>query len=147
MPKIQRRRLARARSDAGAWGIRGGALEISPERRSMRVRIRGPRTELTDQLHDLVHRRAGFAMGRFAAAIREVSLLLAESGEAGCHERIRCSVSVRLARGNGVRVVRAGGDVSTAVDAALEGAARAVQRKLELERRGFASDDEGEPPW
>ena len=113
----------------------------------MRVRIRGPRTELTDQLRDLVRRRAGFAMGRFAGAIREVSLVLAESGEAACHERIRCSVRVGLARGNGVRVVRTGGDVSTAVDAALERTARAVQRKLELERRGFAHDDEGEAPW
>ena len=113
----------------------------------MRVRIRGPRTELTDQLRDLVYRRVGFAMGGFAGAIRAVTLLLAESGEAGCHERIRCSVRVRLARGNGVRVVQPGADVSTAVDAALERAARAVQRKLELERRGFAHDDEGEPPW
>ena len=113
----------------------------------MRVRVRGQRTELTDRLRDLVHRRASFALGRFAGAIRGVSLLLAESGEAGCHERIRCSVRVRLARGNGVRVVQAGGDVSTAVDAALERAARAVQRKLELERRGFAHDDEGEAPW
>ncbi|MBW2243318.1 MAG: HPF/RaiA family ribosome-associated protein [Deltaproteobacteria bacterium] len=100
----------------------------------MRVRIRGPRTELTDQLRDLVHRRAGFTMGRFAGAIREVNVLLAESGEAAVHERIRCSVRVRLARGNRVKVVQAGGEVSTAVDAALERAAREVQRQLELER-------------
>ncbi len=97
----------------------------------MRVRVRGQRTELSD----LVRRRIGFAMGRFAGAIREVSLLLAEPAEAAFHERIRCSVTVRLAQGNGVRVVQAGGDVSTAVDAALERAARAVQRQLELERR------------
>ena len=113
----------------------------------MRVRIRVQKTELSDRLRDLVRRRTRFAMGRFAGAIREVSLLLAESGEAACHERIRCSVRVRLAQGNGVSVVQAGGDVSTAVDSALERAARAVQRQLELERRGFAHDDEWEAPW
>ena len=113
----------------------------------MRVRIRVLRTELSDRLRDLVRRRTGFAMGRFAGAIREVNLLLAESNDAGFHEGIRCSVRVRLERGKGVRVVQAGGDVSTAVDAALERAARAVQRQLELERRGFAHDDEGEVPW
>ncbi len=110
----------------------------------MRVRIRGQRTELTDQLRDHVHRRASFALGRFAGAIREVSLLLAEPGEAAFHERIRGSVGVRLAQSNGVRVVQAGGDVSTAVDAALECAARAVQRQLELEWHGFTREHDGE---
>ena len=113
----------------------------------MRIWVRGQRTELSDQLRDVVHRRARFAMGRFAGAIREVSLLLDESGEAAVHERIRCSVRVRLAQGNGVRVVQARVDASTAADAALERAVRLVGRKLELERRGFARDDEGEPPW
>ena len=107
----------------------------------MRIWVRGQRTGLSARLRDVVHRRARFAMGRFAGAIRTVSLLLAESGEAACHERIRCTVRVRLARGNRVRVVQAGGDVSTAVDAALERAAREVQRRLELERRGFATGD------
>ena len=107
----------------------------------MRVRVRGQRTELSDWLRDVVRRRARFAMGRFAGAIREVSLLLAQSGEAACHERIRCTVRVRLARGKRVRVVQAGGDVSTAIDAALERAACEVQRRLELERRGFATGD------
>lgn len=109
----------------------------------MRVRVRGQRTEIADRL---MHRRVRFAMGRLAGAIREVSLLLAESGEAACHERIRCSVRVRLGPGNEVRVVYAGRDAYTAVDGALERAARAVETRLELERRGFAHDDEGEPP-
>jgi len=113
----------------------------------MRVRVRGQSTELSDRLHDLVQRRVRFAMGRFAGAIREISLLLGESGEAGFHERILCSVRVRFTRGNQVRVVQGGTDVRAAVDAALERSARAVERKLELERRGFARDDEGEAPW
>ena len=113
----------------------------------MRIWVRGQRIEFSAQLRDDVHRRARFAMGRLAGAIRTVTLLLGESGEAACHERIRCSVRVRLAQGDGVRVVQAGGDASTAVDAALERAARAVQRRLELERRGFVQDDEGELPW
>jgi len=107
----------------------------------MRIRVRGQRTELSDQLRDVVHRRARFVMGRFAGAIRRVSLLVTKSGKAACHERIRCSVRVRLAGGKEVRVVHAGGDVSTAVDAALERAAGEVQRRLELERRGFATGD------
>ena len=107
----------------------------------MRVRLRGQTSGLSARLREAVRRRARFAMGRFAGAIREVTLQLAESGEAACHERIRCTVRVRLARGEKVRVVHAGGDVSTAVDAALERAAGEVQRRLELERRGFATGD------
>ena len=114
----------------------------------MRVRVRGRNTELSDRHYGLVQRRVLFGMGRFAGAIREISLLIGESGEAGLHGRIRCSVRVRYARGNQVRVVHGHGtDVCAAVDAALERAARAVERKLELERRGFARGDEGEAPW
>jgi ribosome-associated translation inhibitor RaiA len=110
----------------------------------MRVRVRGQRTEIADRLVD---RRVRFALGRLAGAIQEVSLLLAKSGEAACHERIRCSVRVRLAPGNEVSAVHADRDASTAVDGALERAARAVQRRLELEQHGFAHDAEGKPPW
>ena len=112
----------------------------------MRVRVRGQSTELSDRLHDHVQRRVLFAMARFAGAIREISLLLGESGAAGLHERSLCSVRVRFARGNQMRVVQGGTDVRAAVDAALERAARAVERRLELERRGFAHGDEGEAP-
>ncbi|MBW2233059.1 MAG: HPF/RaiA family ribosome-associated protein [Deltaproteobacteria bacterium] len=112
----------------------------------MRVRIRGQKTEITDRLRELAHRRIGFALGRYAGAIDEISLVLVEGGEAAGHERVRCLVSVSFARGQGMKVEQTGGDVSTALDAALESAARGVQRRLELRQRGFLHDDGEEPP-
>ncbi len=130
-----------------ARGARGRGSEISRERGAMRVRVRVQSRAFSGRLHDLVQRRARFAMGRFARAIREVSLLLAKSDEAVCRERIRCALRVGFVRGKGVRIVQAGGDVGTAVDAALERTARAVRRQLELEGRVFGHDDEDEASW
>ena len=106
----------------------------------MRVRIRGQKTEITNGLRSHVHRRVRFALGRFAGAVQEVSLLLEESEER--RTRFCCSVTVLLEPRAQVSVAHADGDAPTAVEGALERATRAVERKLA--QRGFALHDEGE---
>jgi hypothetical protein len=104
--------------------------------------------EITGPLRDLVQRRIGFAMGRVAGAIDEVSLVLGEASETARHERVGCSVRVRFGgggRGQVVKVEEVGGDVGIVFDLALERAARGVQRKLELDHRGYARGRREEP--
>lgn len=111
----------------------------------MRVRIRMQKMEITGSLNDLIQRRIGFALGRVARTIDEVSVVLDAASEPAFRGGVQCGVQVRLAGGQTVKVVEVDREIGIAIDVALERAARGVQRKLELERRGFVSDDEEEP--
>jgi len=83
-----------------------------------------------------------FTMGRFAGAVEDVSLLLETSGDSPRGTLFRCRVSVRLVPRGHLSVTHAGGEASAVVDAALERAARAVQRRLQFRLQGYAPCDQ-----
>jgi hypothetical protein len=80
-------------------------------------------------------------MGRFAAAVEDVSLILEELGKRSSGTVFRCRVSVRLAPCGHLSVTHAAGEASAAIDGALERASRTVQRRLQLRLQGHVSYD------
>jgi len=120
--------------DEGCWRTRGGV--------SKRVRIRGETAEMNDQVRDHADRMVRFTMGRFAGAVKYVSLFLEESGKPWSGTLLRCRVSVGLVPRGHVTVRNKDGEASAAVDGALERAERAVQRRLLFVRHGSPPSDE-----
>lgn len=108
----------------------------------MRVRIRGQAAEMNDQVRSHADRMVRFTMGRFAGAVKDVSLFLEELGKPWSGTLFCCRVSVRLVPRGHVRVRNEDGEASAAVDGALERAERAVERRLQFLRLGYAPSDQ-----
>jgi ribosome-associated translation inhibitor RaiA len=108
----------------------------------MRVRIRGQAAEMNDHVRSHADRMVHFTIGRFAQAVRDVSLSLEELGKPWSGTLFRCRVSVRLVPRGHVSARNEDGDASAAVDGALDRAERAVQRRLQFRLQGYAPSDQ-----
>lgn len=100
----------------------------------MRLKIVSRSFRLSEAMHDHLERRAQFALGRFAGAIRNVQVsLLDENGPRGGIDK-RCRVMLSPRRGETIVVEGRGQQLEPLVDRTLERAgrtfARAVKRKL-----------------
>jgi len=108
----------------------------------MRVRIRGRTSGITEMVRGHADRMVHFTMDRFAGAVEDVSLLLDTSCDSLRGTLFRCRVSVRLVPRGHLSVTHADCEASAAVDGALERAAGAVQRRLQVRLQGYASSDQ-----
>ena len=102
----------------------------------MQLRIRGVNYGLDDGLKDHIERRLRFALGRFAARIRRLTVRLTDvNGPRGGLDK-RCRIAVALVPRGTVMVEGVGGDPFALVAGAAKRAGRAVRRELERRRRG-----------
>ena len=100
----------------------------------MRITMTGRNLTITEQIRTLVERRIRFALTRFHASIRSVSVRLTdESGPNGAPAR-RCQVLVRFTRKGAVEVNMLASTVEDAVSRAADRAGRTVARTLERKR-------------
>lgn len=96
----------------------------------MRLTIVSRSVRLSDAMRSQFERRAQFALGRFAAAIRAVQVrLLDENGPRGGVDK-RCQVLLWPRRGKPIVVERRGQEIHCLVTDALDRAARTVARAL-----------------
>jgi ribosome-associated translation inhibitor RaiA len=103
----------------------------------MRLTIVSRHLRLSEALRNHLERRAQFALGRFAAAIRTVRVSLAdENGPRGDADK-RCRVYLSQRRGKPIVVEGRGEQLESLVDRTLERAGRALARALKrmTERR------------
>jgi len=97
---------------------------------------------MNDQVRSHADRMVRFTMGRFAGAVKDVSLFLEELGKPWSGTLFRCRVRVRLAPRGQVSVKNEDREASAAVDGALERAERALERRLLFVRHGYSPSDE-----
>ena len=96
----------------------------------MKLHVRARHVDVTPALHELVNRRAAFALARFEHAVREVHVTLGDRN--GPRGGVDKTCQVRLV-GPGVAAIvvhAAALELSAAVDDALHRAAEAVARAL-----------------
>jgi putative sigma-54 modulation protein len=103
----------------------------------MQLEMRGVDFELDDELAGHIERRLQFALGRFAARIRRLTVQLADvNGPRGGIDK-RCRIAVTLRPRGIVMVQSAGDDPFALVTHSAKRVRRAVRRELER-RRGRA---------
>ena len=100
----------------------------------MRLQVTSHRIDLSEELKDFVRRRVHFALGRFNGRIKALSVRLADVN--GPRNGVDKTCDIRISAGaGGVVIVRERQEnIYSAVAHALDRAARAVQRKLNLGR-------------
>src|SRR3982751_2969006 len=100
----------------------------------MQLEMRGVNYELDDVLKGHIERRLRFALGRFAARIRRLTVRLTDvNGPRGGLDK-RCRIAVALVPRGTVTVEGAGDDPFALVAGAAKRAGRAVRRELERRR-------------
>src|SRR5690348_13668416 len=103
----------------------------------MNMRILGLNYEINDELKDHIERRLRFALGRFTARIRRLTVQLSDvNGPRGGIDK-RCRIAVALFPRGIVMVQGTGDDPFALVTHSARRARRAVRRALER-RRGRA---------
>ena len=104
----------------------------------MQLEMRGVKFQLDDKLIDHIERRLRFALGRFAARIRRLTVRLSDvNGPRGGTDK-RCRIAVALFPRGIVMVQGSGDDLFALVTHSARRARRAVRRALERRRRGRA---------
>ena len=102
----------------------------------MRLEMRGVNFELDDLLKDHIERRLRFALGRFAARIRQLTVRLTDDNGLRGGVDTRCRIAVDLVP-RGEVMVEVTGDEPFALTAdAAKRTGRAVRRELERRREG-----------
>jgi putative sigma-54 modulation protein len=106
---------------------------IPTRSKTMRVSVTARRIQLSDAVHDYLDRRVYFALGRFAAAIRAVKIILCdENGPRGGADK-RCQVQLALQYGPPLIVTGRGSHITPLIDHTVDRAgrmaARAIKRK------------------
>lgn len=100
----------------------------------MTIIVRGYGIDVNPDLGGLVERRLSFALSRFGARVRAVSVSLADlNGPRGGIDK-KCSMQARLAPRGSVRVESRDSEVPAAIDRAATRLARAVTRAFERRR-------------
>ncbi len=104
----------------------------------MQLEIRGVNYELDDELKDFIARRLRFALGRFAARVNQVSVLVSDvNGPRGGVDK-RCRISVDLAPRGRVMIEGSGDEPFALVARSAKRVGRSVRRELDRRRRVHA---------
>lgn len=100
----------------------------------MQLEVRGVNYHLDDALKDHAERRLKFALGRFAARIRRLTVRLTDvNGPRGGLDK-RCRIAVSLVPRGSVMVEGSGDDPLALVNGTAKRVARAVRRDLQKRR-------------
>ncbi len=103
------------------------------------INVRGDGIEVSPALDQLVERRLSFALSRFGARVRAVSVRLVDlNGPRGGIDK-KCAMQARLAPRGSVRVENTDSEFPAAIDRAATRLARAVVRALERRREAKSS--------
>jgi ribosome hibernation promoting factor len=114
----------------------------------MRLSVRGDSVKLSDEFREYIARRLYFALGRFASAIRRVSVKAEDvNGARGGIDK-RCYLEVRLRDGRSalLTVTTDDSDLRVAVDRSANRMARSVARELERKRQHRTIQASDGPP-
>lgn len=96
----------------------------------MRIEIRGDNVTLSEEVRQTVDRKARLSLGRVAAAIRAVRIVIRDLNGPKSGDDQSCSVQVHLARGGEVHVSAENDALPDAIDRALERASRSTLRMI-----------------
>jgi putative sigma-54 modulation protein len=100
----------------------------------MNLRLVSRKVELTAPMREYISRRIHFALGRYARAVKSVSVHLTDvNGSRGGVDK-RCIVNVETGARNAVLIRETQPSVFAAISIAAQRAGRALQRQLELTR-------------
>ena len=100
----------------------------------MKLNIRSHRTELTEELRELVERRVYFALSRFSPRIARVSVTIEDINGSRAGVDQRCRIVIKLEHADEMTVEATDADVKAAISLAADRASRVVQRELERRR-------------
>ena len=105
----------------------------------MRIEITNRRAALTDDIHELVRRRAQFAFGRYSDRVNHVLVTISDvNGPRGGVDQ-RCQVRVSGRPSWHVVVRDDDADLRVAIGRALNRAGRVVARRIERTRSAHAN--------
>jgi putative sigma-54 modulation protein len=100
----------------------------------MKIDVRCRGLETSDSFREHIRRRVHFQMSRFGGAVRSVVVRIGDiNGPKGGADK-RCQVTLRGSRLGPLNIEDLSADVYSALDTALERAARAVGRAIERKR-------------
>ena len=100
----------------------------------MRLTVRG--LTLTEDLKEYIERRIHFALGRYSAKIKSLSIRLEDiNGPKGGIDKC-CQIQVDVGLAQKVIIRECSGTAHAAVANAVDRAERSMERRLNLERRG-----------
>ena len=103
----------------------------------MKLRLAARGIELSADLKEQVRRRAHFSLGRFAARIRSMSIILSDvNGPRGGNDKL-CDIRVDVGLRQQVIVRERQANILAAVAFAVDRAERAVERQLKLKSTGI----------
>lgn len=106
----------------------------------MKIDLRFRGLEPSDSFREHVHRRVHSQMSRFGGAVRAVIVRIADvNGPKGGADK-RCQVTLRGSRLRPLTIEDLSTDVYSALDTALERAARAAGREIERARSARRAD-------
>lgn len=100
----------------------------------MRIYIHFKNATVSAEILSSVRRRALFALGRYSQRIRAARIRLGNTNDSEGAVEQCCGVQVDLAGGAPIVVHERGISLQAAVDAAMERAERAVQRRIDVGR-------------
>lgn len=114
----------------------------------MQVSIRGKSVKLTDSLREYISRRIYFAVGRFAPAIRTVSVRVEDVNGArgGIDKRCYMEVQLRAGRSAPLVVTTDDSNLRASVDRSANRIARKVANELERRQQRRSSRAVNSPP-
>jgi putative sigma-54 modulation protein len=100
----------------------------------MKIDVRCRGLETSDSFREHIRRRVHFQMSRFGGVVRSVVVRIGDiNGPKGGADK-RCQVTLRGSRLGPLTIEDLSADVYSALDTALERAARAVGRDIERKR-------------
>lgn len=99
----------------------------------MHIDIHACRITLSEELRELIQRRASFALSRVASRLSRLELHLADvNGPRGGVDK-RCGVLIHLDHGPALFIERTGEELPALIDRCLSSAGRAVRKRLQQE--------------
>ena len=100
----------------------------------MELEIRISNIDSHGALQTYVRRRIGFALGRFSASIRRVTVRVTEVTASRGGVDTQCRIAVRLFRTGHIAVIERAPDLHAAIDRAIERLQRTVARRMDRDR-------------
>lgn len=96
----------------------------------MELEIRIGNIDFHSALQAYVRRRIGFALGRFSASIRRVTVRVAEVDSVRGGVDTECRIALRLFRAGSIGVIERAPDLYAAIDRGIERLQRTVARRM-----------------